>query len=348
MKAAIYNPNITNDGYLSAVDLEKPVLKENNTIVRILGVGVCGSDLLKLERALVKPGTILGHELVGIIDEISETMSSRYAFKKGDRIISSHHVPCLSCSYCLNGQESLCKQFKSTNFYPGAFCEYLELSEQHLQHTVLKVPEPLSNEEASFTEPVACCIKAIEKSGILSYRGKAKALVLGLSSIGQIMGQLVKALRESQQDTIELIGCDLQDYKRELALENGFDEAKPELNKEQADFVFLCAGANITVDLALANIKDGGTIVVFASVPDAGRSFSNNDIYYRELKITGSYSPNLANLRQALELLASGKLKVNNLITHRARLDNLGKVIKGCQQEHGIKSYLDLTSTAFD
>lgn len=161
MKALIYQPNSPQTSFLELSEVEKPLLKDNNAIVKVTGVGVCGSDLLKLNRALVKPGTILGHEMVGIIDEISEIMSQKYDFKVGDRILSSHHVPCLECDYCLRDKESLCTKFKSTNFNPGAFCEYLELSEDHLKHTVHKIPDGMTDEVASFTEPVACCLKAV-------------------------------------------------------------------------------------------------------------------------------------------------------------------------------------------
>jgi len=366
MKAAIYNPNSKETSFLELSQMETPVLnspdsectvKNNGAIIKVRGCGVCGSDLLKLDRNLVKAGTVLGHEVVGEILEISEENSKKYNLKKGERIISSHHVPCGACTYCLNGRESLCKQFKATNFKPGAFAEYIKLSEGHLEKTVLKVPESLSDIGASFTEPVACCLKAIKKSGLAKHKGEAKVIVIGLGSIGQILGQLIN-LYLPEGCTHKLIGCDLLDNKLELAKENGFNELKKELGKkniykensnelnhsESADFIFLASGANPTIDLALENIRDGGTIVVFSSVPDKEVSFTNNDIYYRELSILSSYSPNLEDLKESLELIKEKKVKVDNLISHVTDLDDLGKTIKKCRDENGTKVFLKMSN----
>ena len=336
MKACVYNPNKKDEGFLELVELETPYAQANTAIVKVSGVGVCGSDLLKLDRALVKENTVLGHELVGTIDEISDDLSKKYGLKKGDRIVSSHHVPCLECKYCLNQQESLCQKFKTTNFKPGAFCEYLELSEDHLKYTVQKVPEHLSDIEASFTEPLACCIKAIERSGIKNYQGKeAKVLVLGLGSIGLLIGQLVKHYKPE----LELTGCDLLDDRLALAKELGFDLSQKSL-EQKFDFIFLCAGADAGVDLATKHAENGASIVVFSSTKTNDLGFNNNDIYYKELTVMGSYSPNLSNLKEALELISQKKILVSELISHKTSLEKLGATIQKAKAEQGIKVFL--------
>lgn len=344
MKALIYQPNSPNTSFLELSEVDKPTLKNNNAIVKVTGVGVCGSDLLKLNRALVKPGTILGHEMVGIIDEISTEMSERYGFKVGDRILSSHHVPCLECDYCLRGKESLCTKFKSTNFNPGAFCEYLELSEDHLKHTVQKIPDGMSDEVASFTEPVACCLKAARTGGS-GLRAQGQIAIFGLGSIGLIMGQIVK----HYQPQAELTGVDLVQTRLDLAQELGFDhtlqasDLKPQTSDQRKyDSIFLCAGANATVELATQHARNGATIVVFSSTPGE-TNFLNNDIYYKELTVMGSYSPNLENLREAIKLLSQGAIKVEKLISHRSGLAELGKSINKVQKEKNIKVYLNLS-----
>ncbi len=351
MKALAYNPQSIETSFLQLIDTAKPKLTNSNAIIKVIGVGVCGSDLLKLNQGLVKPGTILGHEMVGLIDEISAELSSKYNLQVGDRIISSHHVPCLECNYCLNGQESLCAQFKSTNFNPGAFCEYLELSEAHLKHTVYKLPEHLSDEEASFVEPIACCIKAAERGlgqrkhndviarsayGATS-QSSIKVLIIGLGSIGLIMGQVVK----HYVPNAEVTGLDLLEDRLKLAQQLGFDNDVSSLS-DSYNYIFLCAGSSATVDLAIKHAASGATIIVFSSIADANKAFSNNDIYYKELTVLGSYSPNLANLSESLELLSSGIIKVQALITQRSNLENLGETIKLCGANKGIKSYLTI------
>lgn len=320
MKALIYKP----DSQLILVDLAKPELKANNAIVKVLGVGICGSDLLKIKTNSIKANTVLGHEMVGEIYEISDAISQKYKIKKGDRIVSSHHSPCLQCDFCLRGKESLCLQFKSSNFYPGAFCEFLELSENHLKYCLQKIPKNLTNIEASFVEPVACCIKAIENAKIYP---KSKILILGLGSIGLIMGQLIKYY---YPNTI-VFGEDLIEDKVKLAHRLGFDNQE----QDEYDYIFLCAGTNYNLNKA----RDGATIVIFSSSQNYTSSFSHNDIYYKELKILGSYSPNLKNLKQALKLLSKRKIQVSLLITQQASFENLSEKILECSKT-GIKTYL--------
>jgi L-iditol 2-dehydrogenase len=354
MKAAAYNPELKISACLETVELEKPQLKLNNAIIRVRTVGVCGSDLLKLDRSLVKPGAILGHEMVGEIAEISPEMQSKYGLMPGNRIISSHHTPCLECDFCLRKKESLCTQFKTSNFNPGAFCEYLELSEEHLKLTVQKIPDHLSDLEASFTEPVACCIKAIRHCEASlkgaehnpSLRGARSAtkqpltmkhLIIGLGSIGLIMGQLIKHYFHGD----EVYGMDLNEDRLNLAETLGINHHREEQNESKLyDYIYLCAGANSTVDLAIKHARNGATITVFASTPGE-TYFSNNDIYYKELTIKGSYSPNLEDLQEALKLISDNKIKVDDLISHKTSLENLGTTIKKAKAENGIKVLLE-------
>ncbi len=357
MQAAVYDPDAK--GLLSLVQIDKPELKNNNAIVQVTGCGICGSDLLKLDRALVTKNTVLGHEMVGVISEISPEMSQRYNLRVGDRIVSSHHVPCNTCNYCLNKQESLCKQFKNSNFNPGAFCEYTELSEGHLAHTILKIPAGMSDEVASFTEPVACCIKAIKRSKLNEHQGKARVLVIGLGSIGLILGQLASL------SGAEVTGMDMLEARLELAQALGFNRiirhcensknvtdvtdlrTQPQASVNSSspnttyNYIFLAAGSAASINTAIEAAADGATIVVFSSTKQEAK-FDNNDIYYRELTITSSYSPNLEDLRESLELLEHNTIQVSQLITHRSSLEKLGSTIEQAKQEQGIKVFLSL------
>ena len=77
-------------------------------IVKVLGCGLCGSDIVKFRHNLVNNGAVLGHEIVAIIDEIDSDTD----FKIGDKIVSSHHIPCFKCTYCEHGNYSMCKHLR--------------------------------------------------------------------------------------------------------------------------------------------------------------------------------------------------------------------------------------------
>lgn len=273
---------------------------KSGAIIKASGCGLCGSDIVKFRGKLVKDGTVLGHEIVGEIIEIN----SKTDFKIGDKIVSSHHIPCFDCVYCKNENYSMCEHFKLTNIAPGGFSEYIYLSEEHLEEVAVKIPDNLSEVEASFYEPLGCCVRAIKRGG------KCKtALVVGLGSIGILMAQALKAYGA------DVYGCDILQTRIDAANKLGIKSYNSsELENFGVDAAFMTAGADATIELALKNVRDGGKIIVFAST-HKNFGFPNNEIYYRELTVMGSYSPSPEDLKDSIKLLASGKVKVKDLST---------------------------------
>ena len=116
MKAAVIN-----NERIEIKEFEKPKLSifGKGAVVKILGSGLCGSDIIKYLHK--NNGIVLGHEIVGeIVDIDSET-----DFNKGDIIVAGHHVPCGKCTFCKGGSFSMCRQFKDTNLRPGGFAEFV-------------------------------------------------------------------------------------------------------------------------------------------------------------------------------------------------------------------------------
>lgn len=339
MKAAI-----AENQKISIQDMPQPQLSDYNNegaIVKVLGCGLCGSDIVKfLHNSEPK---VLGHEVVGEIVDIRPRFLSK--FKIGDKVVLGHHVPCMKCDYCENKNYSMCRQFKETNIFPGGFAEYIYVSPKHLKNTVFKVPENLDDMEISFMEPLACCIRAVERAEVK--RGTS-SLVIGLGSIGLLMGQAIKAFYG------DVIGCDLIEERVGLAGNLNFDAAiKFEDNdttsakvKEMtcglgADIVFMTSGSDKAIEFALKSVRDGGTILVFSSVPNDTAGYTNNDIYYRELKILGSYSPSPMDLALAHKLLAKKKVVVKYLSTVYS-LDDIGDAIQDTISNKTLKAYIKI------
>ena len=282
-------------------------------IVRVLGCGLCGSDIVKFKHNIVKDGAVLGHEIVATIEEID----SESSFKIGDKIVSSHHIPCFECTYCKHGNYSMCSHFKETNILPGGFSEKVYLSEEHLKNVAYKVPTNLSDEEISFYEPLGCCVRAIKRCNL---QKEDNVLVVGLGSIGLIMAEAIKAMGYN------VFACDLLEDRINIANDKGIKsfnsldlESFNSIIKEKTaglgvDAVFMTSGADKAIDVALKTIKMGGKILVFSSTPK-NMGYANNDIYYKELTVMGSYSPSPKDLEDSFELLASGKVDVKNLTT---------------------------------
>ena len=108
--------------YYSSSDIRleerpRPQLEEDESLLKIHANGICGSDLMEWYRRDKVP-LVLGHEVAGEIVEVGNAVTN---VSVGDRIVASHHVPCLECRYCQRGSETMCHTLKTTDFDPGGF-----------------------------------------------------------------------------------------------------------------------------------------------------------------------------------------------------------------------------------
>ena len=308
-------------------------------IVEVLGCGLCGSDIVKFKHKIVHNGAVLGHEIVARILEIN----SDTQFKIGDKIVTSHHIPCGECKYCKHGNISMCEHFKKTNIIPGGFSEKVFVSEEHLQNVAYIVPNNMTDEEISFYEPLGCCIRAIKRCEL---KAGDSVLVVGLGSIGLLMGEGLKALGYN------VFGCDLIQDRIELANNRGIkafnsknlDEFEKLIKNNTEGFgvdaVFMTSGADKAIDVALKAIRQGGKILVFSSTP-LSNGYPNNEIYYKELTVMGSYSPSPADLKDSYDLLTSGRVNVKDLTTVYP-LDKIQQAFDDTISNKIFKAYIKL------
>lgn len=307
------------------LSLSADKMVKKGAVVRVLGCGLCGSDIVKFKHKIVHDGAVLGHEIVAEIIEID----SDTQFKKGDRIVTSHHIPCGECDYCRHGNVSMCEHFKKTNIIPGGFSEKVFVSEEHLKNVAYLIPENMSEEEISFYEPLGCCVRAIKRASLLT---GDTALVVGLGSIGLLMGEGLKAMG------YKVYGCDLIPERIALAKKMGIETYDPEI---KVDAVFMTSGADKAIDTALKSVKQGGKIVVFSSTP-LSNGYPNNEIYYKELTVMGSYSPSPQDLRDSYELLKNGKVNVKGLTTVYS-LDKIQQAFDDTIANKIFKAYIKIS-----
>ena len=326
---------------IAVIDNEKIIVKNvediklnsrKGAIVKVLGCGLCGSDIVKFVHKISKNGTVLGHEIVAEIVEIDSDTD----FKIGDEIVTSHHIPCGECVYCKHGNVSMCEHFKSTNIRPGGFSEYVYLSEEHLKNVAHLKPENLSDIEASFYEPLGCIVRAVKRANLL--KGD-KALVVGLGSIGILTAQALKAYG------YDVLGCDLLKERIELLKSFGIDACDVrELDDDyKADGIFMTSGADKAIGTALKYVRNGGKILVFSSTPSDLSAYPNNEIYYRELTVMGSYSPAPVDLKDSLALLKDGKVKVKSISTVY-NLDDIQNAFDDTMTNKIMKAYIKVTN----
>lgn len=315
------------NGKIEIIDVLKPQLDVEGAIIRVLGCGLCGSDLVKIKHK--KDNIILGHEVVGIIEQINVESD----FKVGDIVALGHHYPCFDCEYCKNESYSMCKTFKSVNIYPAGFSEFIKVDKNHLKYTVYKMNKNLKDDEKAFLEPLSCCIRAVRRAGFNYKKDNSKfsALVVGLGSIGLLMLKALKAF------SVSAYGFDISPDRMKIAADDGFEYSED----AKYDVVFLTAGSSKAIQTALDKVVDGGKIIVFSSVELDEAGFSNNEIYYRELSIISSYSPAPKDIKLSSEFLNEGLVKVDGLSTHY-KLDNLAKAVDDSFNNKIFKAYIEV------
>ena len=286
----------------------KPVLKEDEVLIKVRYCGICGSDLHTYIQGL--PARY-GHEYAGDIVEVGSAVKG---WKAGDRVTAESVSSCGECYWCMRGEMGLCETFyERWGDTAGGFATYTKTRQQQLH----KLPSGLSYEEAALTEPTAVALHAVRVSGMRT--GDAVA-VLGLGAIGQLVARLVKVsgaravyASETSKSRIKLakgVADEVIDAKandpvaRILELTDG----------RGPDLVFECAGATTPTQQALALARKGGTIVI-VGVSMNTAEFLPANIALRELTVKGSMIFAPGEYALALNLIAGKKIDVAPLIT---------------------------------
>ncbi|NQT00149.1 MAG: alcohol dehydrogenase catalytic domain-containing protein [Candidatus Omnitrophica bacterium] len=307
-------------------EVPRPEIGPGELLIRVRASGICGTDVLEWYRRDKTP-LILGHEIAGEIEEVGAGLSQ---FKKGTRVSASHHVPCGKCSWCLRGHATVCQTLRKTHFDPGGFVEYLRLPAINIElGGVYPLQDNVSYAEATFTEPLACVLRA----QTLAQGVKEKiVLVMGCGISGLLHVQLAKA-----HGATLVVATDIVDYRLECARKQGADaiinvqkEALSERLRQLsqgrgADLVIVATGAKSANAQALEVVERGGTVLFFAATEEGvSIPLSINNVFWRnEVTLTSSYAATPQEHLAALELISSAKIQVLDLITHRLGLDKI-------------------------
>jgi len=297
-----------------------PQIGEDEVLLKVMASGICGSDVIEWYRVPKAP-LVLGHEATGVIDKVGSKVTR---LKVGDRVFVSHHVPCNQCRYCRRGHYTACHTMHTTNYYPGGFAQYIRVPKINVDYGIYKLPDDMSFEEGTFIEPLACVSRGqrlanLQKDGTL--------LIIGGGIAGILHTQLAKF-----KGVQNIIVADINQYRLELAKKFGANHALDakdnlpaklkEVNEGRlADQVIVCTGATSASMSALDCVDNGGTILFFA-VPDPTVKLSVpiNQFWRNEITMQTSYGAAPNDLEDSMQVLATKRLNVKNMITHRLSL----------------------------
>ena len=306
-------------------DVSAPYPKDDEIVVRMKVCGLCGSDLEKTTVSYGMGSTRLGHEPVGEIAKVGNNVTG---FKEMERVFTHHHVPCYSCYYCSHNAETMCDSYQLNNLEPCGLSEEFLVSSMHIQRGgVLKLPTSVTDEEASLIEPLACCIRALNKCDL---KGIDDIVIMGAGPVG-----IMNALLARDAGVKRVILIDPNEFRLDFGKRMGFEVLHP-INDEKktrsikdvlsgrgADLVVIATGNQNAFIQSLKMLRKGGSIVLFG-VP-ARSSFVNIDLsflYANEISILSSYAATEVETNRALKLLADRRLNFGSLITHQFNLEN--------------------------
>jgi len=317
LKVAVYYNN--ND--VRVEERPRPSPGRGELLMRIEASGICGSDVMEWYRVPRAP-LVLGHEVAGSVEQVGEGVE---AFRAGDRIVTTHHVPCGECHYCNSDRHSVCETLRRTSFDPGGFAELVRLPAINVERGTFHLPDKVSFVGGSFVEPLACVVRAQRIAGL---RPGTTVAVLGAGISGILQIQYVRSAGAAR-----IYATDVSAFRLEFAKRFGADvvlsatadvvaEIREDNQGRGVDQVVVCTAARAALDQALRLVDDGGTVLCFAPLgPDELFPMPMNELWRRGVQIVNSYAGPPAEMRAAIELIASGQVDVDGMVTHRLGLD---------------------------
>jgi L-iditol 2-dehydrogenase len=293
----------------------------DDVVCRVLVCGVCGSDVLDTWVARKVP-TVLGHELVGEVTAVGERVAG---VAVGDRVVVHHHAPCGECRRCRRGHETLCERFRTTALDPGGFAERVRVPADLVDELIIL--DGLDTERATFVEPLACVLRALDRCGV---QAGDSLLVVGCGTSGLL------AIAAAHARAVEAVWArEPRPERLERALALGAERHGNEL----VDVVMVCTPKPAAIAAGFAAVAPGGALCLYAP-PDPGTALGldGHALYVGEVDVCASYSAGPRDMRAALALVASGRVDPLPLVTHRLRLDETGRALELQRSGEALKA----------
>jgi len=341
MKAALmYGPN---DIRIEMVD--KPVCPQDGLILKIMAVGLCGSDIRNLtsDSRKGKYPFIYGHEIVGIVDEIGPKQTK---YQVGDRLFLFPGTYCMECVDCISGHSENCTNVEKDLAGVGGFAQYVAVSGKKIRlGGIYQIPDYVSFEAASLGEPLTSVYACLEN---ISVGYPDTVVIIGAGPIGCFMSQLAK-LRGAQK----VIMIDINETRLNMVKDFGADHtilstkedpinAVMELtNGLGADKVISANPSNAAQAQSIFMAKKGGVVVFFGGVPKGSLTeLDTNYIHYNNIWIKGHFGASYIQSKKAFELAISDSFPTKKLITHKLPLDKIHEGIELTRSGEAIKVVL--------
>ncbi len=326
-----------------------PVSGPGEVVIQVSVATTCGTDLKVWRRGghakMLKPPTLFGHEAAGKVVAIGANVTG---WSVGDRAVANNSAPCLRCFFCRHQEYSLCSDLTFNN---GTFAQYLKIPAPIVQHNLLPIPENLPDALAALTEPLACVLHGVARSGFSSKASTAgiespRVVVLGDGAIG-LMFVGVLAHQGAQ---VYLFGGHEPRLQigRQLGAVQTFNYRQlvdiPAVVRDLtegfgADIVIEATGVPAVWETAIACARPGAIVNLFGGCPrNTTITVNTEQLHYSELTLKGVFHNTPKYVRAALDLLASRALPFELLINDQQPLNQLETVFQDMKHRKVIKA----------
>jgi L-iditol 2-dehydrogenase len=336
MLASVYR----GESRVSVEQIPVPAIGPGELLVRVEACGVCHTDLKKIEYDLLPPPRVYGHETAGVVVAAGPDVCG---FAPGDRVCLFHHIPCLECFYCRHHDYAQCPTYKqvgvTAGFEPagGGFAQYVRVMDWVVRRGVVKLPDDVSFDRASFVEPVNTCLKALAKADV---QPDETVLVMGQGPIGLLFTMLLRQRGVEGVYATDRIPARLETSRR-LGTQQAWDAAEGSVSARMrsvtegrgADVVVVAASAPSIVEQAVDASRPGARILLFAQTSiQESFQLAGASICVAERTLFGSYSASIDLQQQSAEIVWEKDFPVEDLVSHRLPLEQIEQGMRIARQ----------------
>lgn len=325
MKAAV----ITAPGEIAIEEVADPTPGDNDVVVEVAAVGICGTDLHIFEGEFApKLPIVPGHEMSGTVVAVGKSVTE---VKIGDAVAIDPSLHCGECFYCRRARGNLCENWNALGVtYPGAAAQFLLSPKKNIH----KLPKNVDLKSAALIEPLSCAVRGFDQ---LPRNPGSHYLIYGSGTMGLMMAEMAKVNGAASVSIVDLNQDKLKTAKV-LGFTNLAKSAEEFDQPRGFDVVIDCTGVTEAIKNGLKHVMPGGTFLQFGVAnKDAKVEIEPFWVYNKEITIVGSMAV-LHSFDRAVELFASGVLNVDVMISDRYSLENYADALTAFKSGKGRKT----------
>ena len=331
-------------------EVEEPKLDPAGAVIKVEACGICGTDARTFFNADPKAVVpwVLGHEPVGVLEEVGPDAVLPPEVKRGDRVFLGSILTCGECRWCVEGFQNLCEHHLLYGYdpFPGAYAEWAAVPPIGMKN-LIPLPDELPSDLATVADPFACALNGVE---VLDVRLGDTVVILGTGPIGcwqavmcRDRGASKVFMTDVNAERLEVAMGVVGRFVDEAWVTSDEDTAVEEVlsmtGGHGAERVSVAAPSKQAQQAALEMAAKRARVVYFAGLPkhDPVSPLDMNQLHYKELEILGAYGASHRQYRITMDYLNRRRPDLEGVVTHRFPLEQIGEAFETIRSGAGLK-----------